>query len=372
MRVLHYLDSINRGGAEVQALDVARNAHRYGIELTVVTGKGGALEDEFRSAGIEFIKLDRKLPVDLFLALQLRKIIRERKIEFVRGFQAVDGIHIYLSTRGLKGVKTVLSFEGFIPDSKNRRSLNFLIPRMSANIVVSRSLQEWLRVTDGLDTDNNFTIVYNGSDLARLAPTGKSLRRELGIDITAPLIGMIANFYRDPRKDQLTLTKALPAVMAEFPQTHCVFVGRTEKGAEAKIADCVDVCVQNNITDRAHFLGSRPDIPDILSDLDISVLSSLQEGFPVTISESMLAGVPMVVSDIGPHLEATNNGEYAEIFPTGDPEILAQKIIKLIRDPDIRWQLAEKSRNYAIENMSIDSHLKHLKELYSSLSSRVS
>ena len=72
---------------------------------------------------------------------------------------------------------------------------------------------------------------------------------------------MIANFYRDPRKDQMTICRALPKVFAEIENAHCVFVGKTEPGAEEKFNDCVRFCRENNIADRVHFLGGRTDIP---------------------------------------------------------------------------------------------------------------
>ena len=84
MRVLQYLDSLSRGGAEMQVLDVCRKGADAGLEITAVAAGGGALEDEFRDAGVEFIRLQRKFPVDIYLASQVRKIIREREIRSFR------------------------------------------------------------------------------------------------------------------------------------------------------------------------------------------------------------------------------------------------------------------------------------------------
>ena len=367
MRVLHFLDSLGRGGAEMQALDVCRNAKDFGIDVTVVAAGGGALEDDFRESGVEFIRFQRKFPVDIYLASQIRKVIKERRIEIIHGYQAVDGVHLYLASRGQKGVKRVLSFQGFIADKRNRLASKFLIPRMDANISVSHGLQTWLAEKDKLDTSKNFSVIYNGADAKRLIPSGNSLKAELGLDKNSLLLGMVGNFYRDPRKDQFTLCKALPRVFAEFPNAHCVFAGRIEKGAEDKMADCLNFCIENKIIERVHFLGARSDVPDILSELDIFVFSSLHEGLPVAISEAMLAGVPMIVSDIEPLLEATAKGEFGEVFPVRNAEILSEKIIKLLCDEDLRKNLAEKALQYARGNFSIEAHLRELKKLYSSL-----
>ncbi len=367
MKVLHYLDTLGRGGAEAQALDVCRNAARFGIELTLVAGGGGGFEDEFRASGVEFIRLNRKLPVDPFLVLRIRKIIKERDIAIVHGYQPVDGLHLYLATRGVREVKTVLSFQGFIQDRKNRESARFLIPRMDANIVVSRGLKDWLKETDGLDTDPNFTVIYNGADPERLRPAGNSLRSELGIADDSRLIGMVGNFYRDPRKDQKTVCLALGKVFSEVENVHCVFAGGIELGAEAKLAECQSICSESGIADRVHFIGARRDVPDILSELDIFIFSSLHEGLPLAVSEAMLSGVPMIVSDIEPLLEATDNGRVAGVFPVGDVDALSNELISFLSDDDRRKNYGREALTFARENFSIDAHLTKLVSLYRSL-----
>ena len=367
MRVLYYLDTVGRGGAEMQALDVCRNAADAGIEITFVAGGGGVLEDAFADSGVEFIRLQRKFPVDLYLASQLRKIIKERRIEIVHGYQAVDGVHLYLASRGLKNVKRVLSFQGFIQDKRNRVATRFLIPRMDANICVSRGLMKWLAEVDKFDTSKNFTIIYNGADPERLKPTGKSIKAELGLPAETKLIGMVANFYRDPRKDQLTLCKALPAVFAEYSNTHVIFAGGVEVGAEGKMADCLDFCIESNITDRVHFVGARADVPDILAELEVFVFSSLYEGLPVAVAEAMLTGVPMIVSEISPLLEATSDGEFARTFPVKDADALSRKLADLLGSEERRNELAKKAFAHANENFSITAHLRDLAQLYRSL-----
>jgi glycosyltransferase involved in cell wall biosynthesis len=366
MRVLHLLDTLNRGGAEMQALDVCRNSRDAGIDLTLVSMKGGAMEELFQASGADFVKLNRRFPVDLFLASQLRKIIKEREIEIVHGYQAVEGLHLYLAARGLKNVKKVLSFQGFLTDKKNRLALKFLIPRMDANVVVSHGLKKWHAEKDKLDT-TNFRVIYNGADAKRLEPSGGDLRNELGLEKDSLLIGMVGNFYRAARKDQLTLCKSLPRVFAGVENTHCIFAGRIEDGAEDKMADCINFCIENKITTRVHFLGARGDVPDVLAALDVFVFSSLHEGLPVAVSEAMLAGVPMIVSDIEPLLEATDGGKCAEVFPVKNAEILSDKILKLLKDKDARATQAKRAREFAKENFSIEAHLRELKKLYDSL-----
>lgn len=370
MRVLHFLDTTNRGGAEFQVLDICRNAHLFGLQLTFVTAQGGALEEDFRKSGADFFRLNRRFPIDLKLVSDLRKILRRREIQIVHGYQAVEGLHLYLAAKNLPHVKKVLSFQGgTCYDWKNRQTLRFLIPRMDANVVVSESLKKLHGEIDKFET-SNFSVIHNGADRKRLQPGANDLRKELKISDKVLLIGMVGNFYREPRKDQMTLCQALPKVFAELPNVHCVFAGKIENGAEEKFALCRKFCLENGISERVHFLGARSDIPDILKALDVFVLSSLREGLPVAVSEAMLARLPLILSDIEPLLEVSNGGKCAEIFQVGNVTELSEKLLKLLKNKELRDSLAKRGFQFARENFCIEAHLRKLKKLYEKILER--
>lgn len=368
------LDSLNRGGAEMLCLDVARNAASHGFDLTFVASGGGDLESEFTSSGVEFVRLQRRLPIDPMLVLSVRKIIIEREIVVAHAQQAVEAIHLYLATRGT-GVKCVMSLQNYILDRKNRIATKWIVPRIDAVCPVSDSMQNWFRTGEGFAVTDRYFVLPNGVDRSRLVPTrlpgGVSLRSELGIRPESRLLGMIGNFYRDRRKDQMTICNALPRVFAEHTNANFVFVGSVHAGAEAYFAECQSVCERAGIGERVHFIGKRSDIPDILAELDLFVFSSVQEGLPVAAVEALLMGVPMVVSDIPPLLEVTGNipGEqpYAAVFRTQDADDLAAKLIELLDDPGTMRRLGDNAGRLAPRRYSIESHLGRLMEIYSAI-----
>lgn len=348
------------------ALDICRNARANDLDLTVAATGGGELEADFRASGVEFIKLKRRLPIDLAVVAKLRKIIRERDVRAVHTYQAVEGIHAYLACFGTNA-KVVLSHHGFVADKKNLFALRFLLPRVAINVVVTRGLQSWLERETKLEFPQNTKIVYNGVDEKRLNWDGETLRQELDLPADASVFGMIANFYRDPRKDQMTVCRALPRIFAENTNSYCVFVGAVESGAEHKFAECARFCRENNISERVLFLGGRTDVPKILRSLDVHVFSSIQEGLGIAALEAMLTGVPCILSDIEPFLEISENGKYAEIFPVQNAEILSERILRLLSDEAAKKDLAARAFEYAKSNFSIEAHLRELKKLYESL-----
>jgi glycosyltransferase involved in cell wall biosynthesis len=375
MRVLHLLDSLGRGGAETLCLDVCRNARKNGLDLTFLATGGGELEDDFRQSGADFLRLSRKLPLDLKLVGQLRKVIRERQIEVVHCHQAVEALHAYLATRGDDDdggrARRVLSFHLCTADAKNRVALKFLAPRMDANVAVSRELLSCLGREGGFKIAGNFHVIHNGVDASRIQQAattgGGDLRAELKLAESDLLLGMVGNFYSDARKDQLTVCRALPAVFARAPAAHFVFAGGVEESAAEIYRECVDYCREQGIAGRVHFLGKRADVADVLRALDLFVFSSRKDSFGVAVVEAMLAGVPVVVSDIGALLEVTQRGEYAAVFRTGDVDELARKIVELIEDRARRVELGERARGWAVAEFGIETHIANLLKLYKSL-----
>jgi glycosyltransferase involved in cell wall biosynthesis len=365
IKVLHILDSLNRGGAEIMALDLCRNARGNGLQLTFVASGGGDLEEDFRNSGVEFIRLDRRLPVDLSLAAQLRKIIAEREIDLVHSHQPVEALHLYLATRGSQ-VKRVLTLHGIYPGTKNDLALRFVLPRTDACVVVSREVLRVVRER-GVSAGQRFVVVNNGVDPARLEPSGRNLRVSLGLAEKELLLGMVGNFHPVAQKDQLTVCRALTTVLAQLPRAQFVFVGGRSEAAPHLFDDCVTFCREQGLDERVHFLGKRSDIADVLGSLDVFVLSTRREGSPISVIEAMLLGLPVVLSDIPPLREVSNDGKCAVLFKTGEAEDLATSLIDLAANPQQRTRLSSEAKQWAISQFSIDTHIANLLRLYSEI-----
>jgi L-malate glycosyltransferase len=368
MKVLHTLDSLNRGGAEIMALDLCRNARANGLDLTFVATGGGDLEEDFCRSGVEFIRLNRKRPLDFELVAQIRQIIQERNIQLVHSHQPVEALHLYFATRGSK-TKRVMTLHGATPGAKNELALRFVIPRSDGCVVISKDLHDSLADRRGLRNKKSFSVITNGVDARRLESSDRNLRDELGIPHDSFLIGMVANFTPVARKDQMTVCQALLKVFTSLPRAHFVFVGSRSPIAPHLFDDCVQFCRLQGISDRAHFLGNRPDIGNILRALDVFVLSSQREGSPISVIEAMMMGTPTLLSDIAPLREVSNNAAYAELFRTGDSDDLATKLIALEANPEHRTRRAAAAKRWARENFSIGNHITNLIRFYGSVTS---
>ena len=183
LKILCMLDSLNRGGAETLWLDICHNAKAAGLDLTFVASGGGDLENDFATSGVDFVRLQRRLPIDPALVLRLRKIISDRQINIVHAQQAVEAMHLWLATRST-GVKCVMTLHNYISDAKNRRAARFILPKLDAIVPVSEWMHKWY-AEEGFPLPKNIRVVYNGVDSTRLHNTqqinDRSLREELDI-----------------------------------------------------------------------------------------------------------------------------------------------------------------------------------------------
>jgi glycosyltransferase involved in cell wall biosynthesis len=368
MKVLHTLDSLNRGGAEMMTLDVCRNARANGLDLTFLATGGGDLEADFRNSGVDFIRLERKRPIDLELVAQIRQIIKARNIQVVHSHQPVEALHLYFATRD-SNIKRVMTLHGVSPGAKNELALRFVLPRTDGCVVISNDLHNAVTNRRRLDKKKRFLVISNGVDPKRLELSDRNLRDELGITSDSFLIGMVANFSPVARKDQMTVCQALPRIFKALPRAHFVFVGSRSPAAPQLFDDCVRFCRREGISERTHFLGKRSDIANVLRALDVFVLSSEREGSPISVIEAMMMGLPTVLSDIAALREVSNDAACAELFRTGDGEDLATKLISLAEKAEYRARLGAQAKQWATENFSIGNHIANLMRFYGSVTS---
>jgi glycosyltransferase involved in cell wall biosynthesis len=116
---------------------------------------------------------------------------------------------------------------------------------------------------------------------------------------------------------------------------------------------------------RVRLAGERRDVPDLLADADVFVLSSRSEGHPVAILEAMAAGLPVVASRVGGVPEQVSHGETGLLVEPGDPDALAAALQLLATDPALRLRLGAAGRERAERFFDLDAFRRAHVELYS-------
>ena len=204
------------------------------------------------------------------------------------------------------------------------------------------------------------------------------LRRELGLPADALLIGSIAVFY--PRcgansfippethnrhvKGHEELIRAMPRVLAEFPSARLLLIGRgwgpAGAAAEAELRQIRD---SEGLSETVIFTGFRSDVASVYLDLDVSVQASLNENLGGTV-ESLLMARPTVATRVGGMVDSVVDGETGLLANPGDPESLADAILRMLRDLEGARKLGAAGRQRMLHRFTLETTARGLAGLY--------
>ncbi len=166
------------------------------------------------------------------------------------------------------------------------------------------------------------------------APERDQVRAELGVSPEQVLVGTIANLRTEKAYPDL-LRAARQVLDTELP-VRFVAVGQGPLEAELD-----SLHAELDLGEGFRFLGYREDARRLLAGFDLFPLSSRDEGLPVSLMEALALGVPVVATEVGGVPEAIRHGQEGLLVPPGQPDLLAQAILKLVEDPNQRSALAE-------------------------------
>jgi glycosyltransferase involved in cell wall biosynthesis len=185
-------------------------------------------------------------------------------------------------------------------------------------------------------------VVHNGVQLGPPIQEKVAWRNDLGVGQECFLACMVANLHIF--KDHVTLLRAwrivLNRLVAMNRQAVLLLAGRFD-GTEI---DLKALAYDLNLGTSVRFLGQVKDVSGLLSTVDLGVHSSVNEGCPNGVLESMAAGLAIVGTDYPGIREAVGPDGYAYLAPLGDAETLAEQIVALAGDPEARREAGERNR----------------------------
>jgi glycosyltransferase involved in cell wall biosynthesis len=205
-------------------------------------------------------------------------------------------------------------------------------------------------------------LIHNAVDLSRFdrprpdAGRLSALRASLGPPADAPVVGSVGRLTE--QKGYAFLLRAAPLVLAARPEARFLIVGSGELAGELSA-----LAGELGISDRVVFAGPRNDVEELLGVLDVFVSSSLWEGLPTTVLESMAAGVAVAATDIPGTRDLIEDGVSGWLAPPGDARGLADAILAALRQPDQRAARAARARE-AARAFSIQSVAGRYVDLY--------
>jgi glycosyltransferase involved in cell wall biosynthesis len=367
IRVVFCLDSLGMGGTEMNAVRVAEHFDPREIQLSVACFRDdGPLCARFEAAGI---------PVDVFPVRSLYgySMLREgrRFASFLRRERA-DVVHahdryanIFATTWArLAGTPAIIASKRWGSIGRAHGVGNRIAYRLAHRVLANSSaVGASLVVQDGVPQQKIIVIPNFVDDEAFCAPPEswrQALSAELSLPADALVVGIVANLRAI--KDHHTLLDAVARLRARHPTLVLVIVGSgpEERALERQIAEL-------GIASMVRIAGARPNLPNPHHLFDVSVLSSLSEGFPNSIVEAMAAGRPVVATKVGGVVDAVESGHTGLLVPPRDAPALAAAIDRLLGDADLRKTMGRAGQAIARSRFAASVVAPSVARLYASL-----
>lgn len=173
----------------------------------------------------------------------------------------------------------------------------------------------------------------------------------------------------EQRKGIETMGEAFPQIRAQYPDATLTIVGRdmpNMQGFRSGREYLQSVFARTGCSDGVTFVNhvSLQELPEILHAHDIVWIPSMYDNYPLVCLEAMACGKPVVVSDAGGLPEMVQHEKTGLIFPTGDPDALAQQTLRLCTSPELRAQLGKNARAYCEASCSEESIYRENIKLY--------
>ena len=356
MRVLHVITTLDTGGAERLIVDLVPLLKDKGneVELLLFNGFMTPFRKELEDRGITIHEL----------------------CEDDQGGHVYDPIHIVRLRQYLKGYDIIhthnTACQLYLPIAKalSRSSVKLVTTDHSTNsrrrtLWWFRPIEKWMyrqyddivcigdvsrdNLEQYLSKGRHARVIYNGVNTKRFIRPIKDVSNQDSFVIT-----MVAGLRLE--KDHDTLIRSLSHLPSNY---RLRLVGGGQREQELK-----SLCQELSLSERVDFMGARMDIPDILEQSDVIVLSSHWEGLSLSSIEGMASGRPFVASDVEGLHEMV--GGVGVLFPHGDDKALAQKVQWLCEHPDEYREVAQRCQEKACQYDISVTASKYL-ELYEEL-----
>ena len=215
--------------------------------------------------------------------------------------------------------------------------------------------------------DERITVVYHGTDTVQFKPglrnpqfAGTSGRQDCPVVISLRAL--------KPLYDVESLIRAVPLVLKEVCEAKFVIAGNGDQKEYLE-----RLATELGIAGNVRFIGfiENEQLPKYLTSSDIYVSTSLSDaGLSASTSEAMACGLPVVVTDFGDNGEWVEDGVNGYLFPPGDVEALASRLVDLLGDPGKRRRFGEAGTKVIVERNSYEVEMSKMEQIYVELIGR--
>lgn len=351
-RVLQLISSAGFYGAENVVLELSSGLEELGSDVTVGTFKNRQnpnleLYDKARELGLKSEIFECKGKVDFRAVAHISSFVRDNSVDIVHCHGYKSNVYAYLANIWNRK-PLVSSCHNWLNGDSKMSAYNYfdklLLKRFNAVISVSAAGGEILKEV-GVARER-IHVIENGINIKRFAgpfDTSK-LRAGFAPDAKSRIIGTVGRLTNE--KGHTYLLNAAKKILAK---EDCVFM---IVGAGALGDKLESEARELGIGDRVIFTGKRPDIPELLSVMDVFVLPSVMEAQPMALLEAMAARKPIVATTVGDIPMMLKNGKAGVLIPPADAGAISDAVLTLLKDASMSRSLAEAAYKEVNDNYS--------------------
>ena len=361
--ILHTESSGGLGGQEFRTLAEARGMAARGHRVILAVRPDSALRPLAEQAGLLVEPLVFARSRFGPLVVECVRLISRHAPDIVNTHGSIDSWTASIAAR-LSPVRPIIVRTRHKVTPVSRSYLGQLLYRILPHGIITTgvAVREYLMERFRLDADKIVSIP-SGVDLRvfRAGSGSGVLRKELGVQPAQPLIGVVS-FLRIS-KGIREFVAAAALVSRTFPDARFVIAG---DGHER--AGLLRQIEELGLVDKCFMIGHRNDVPQVLAELDIFVLPTLDDAMPQSLTQAMAMKRPVIATAVGGIPEVIRDGVTGLLVPPGDSVSLARAIEQVIADPTLRRTLAEGGylliqERYTFEQMldATESFYQHLR-----------
>jgi len=305
---------------------------------------------------VEYLFLNKKSSLDLKAILKLRNFIKSRQITIVHAHSTSFFLAGCLK---FTGVKFKLVWHDHYGESELLKERNYKVLKIfsrlfSGIISVNTQLKKWAE---------QHLECRNVEEIKNFIPKSISVinseNRLKGKEEEFKII-CVANLR--PQKDHLNLIKAFENLDPQFPLS-LHLIGANFEDEYAKFV--LNTIKDSPVRDRVFYYGAQAEILSLINQAHLGILSSRSEGLPLALLEYGMAGLPVIVTEVGQCRKVV--GDFGLLVPPNDPEALGEAITSYFKNPEKRKNDSFEFQQNIFKNYSKKSVLSSLIEFYKKL-----
>lgn len=355
MRIAQILPQLNVGGVETGTIDLAKALKKRGDEPYVISN-GGALVEELVKAGIPHLKLPvhKKSITSLGLIREVSKFIERERIDIIHARSRVPAWIAYLAAR-----RTDCDFVTTCHGYYSKHFFSRVMGWGKRVIVISHSIGRRMIDDFGVAPDR-ITLIHRGVDLRKYTYAEGKYGKPKSTPFKILNIGRIT-----PIKGYEEFIRAIHLLSKRVQNFEVSIVGSPDPEKESYFRGLKLMVERLGLSSQIKFLGTRRDVPELLYQADLLVLSSkIPEAFGRVLIEAGASGTVVAASRIGGILDIIQNEENGLLFSPENYEEIAFTIERLIKDRSLCHKLSAALRLKVENEFSLDPMVEKTYRVY--------